>query len=140
MFCGFYISTLRSLCVMPSFVVFCSSWNSCFPAMSRRYCLYDSEMIPFAPVITGITYAFTLRMLSTSIVPFYTSYINKHVPFSLLRIMTSGLLLGMSHGFIAPRSLYRVLCAPHWNSILPSSPEALRTYRRERPLLAREGN
>jgi hypothetical protein len=26
----------------------------------------------------------------------------------------------------------RALCAPHWNSFLPSSPEALRTYRRER--------
>jgi hypothetical protein len=34
----------------------------------------------------------------------------------------------------------RALCVPHWNSFLPSSPEALRTYRRERPLLAREGN
>jgi hypothetical protein len=28
----------------------------------------------------------------------------------------------------------RALCAPHWNSFLPSSPEALRTYRHERPL------
>jgi hypothetical protein len=34
----------------------------------------------------------------------------------------------------------RALCAPHWNSFLPSSPEALLTHRRERPLLAREGN
>jgi hypothetical protein len=34
----------------------------------------------------------------------------------------------------------RALCAPYWNSFLPSSPDALRTYRRERPLLAREGN
>jgi hypothetical protein len=34
----------------------------------------------------------------------------------------------------------RALCAPHWNSFLPSSPEALRTNRRERLLLAREGN
>jgi hypothetical protein len=34
----------------------------------------------------------------------------------------------------------RALCAPHWNSFLPSFPEALRTYLRERPLLAREGN
>jgi hypothetical protein len=34
----------------------------------------------------------------------------------------------------------RALCAPHWNSFLPSSPEALRTYRCERPLSAREGN
>jgi hypothetical protein len=34
----------------------------------------------------------------------------------------------------------RALCAPHLNSFLPSSPEVLRTYRRERLLLAREGN
>jgi hypothetical protein len=34
----------------------------------------------------------------------------------------------------------RALCAPHWNSFLPSSPEGLRTYWRERPLLARKGN
>jgi hypothetical protein len=34
----------------------------------------------------------------------------------------------------------QALCAPHWNSFLPSSPEALHTYQRERPLLAREGN
>jgi hypothetical protein len=34
----------------------------------------------------------------------------------------------------------RALCAPHWNTFLPSSPEALRTFRRESPLLAREGN
>jgi hypothetical protein len=34
----------------------------------------------------------------------------------------------------------RALCSPHRNSSLLSSPEALRTSRRERPLLAREGN
>jgi hypothetical protein len=46
-----------------------------------------------------------------------------------------------SHGFITPRPLYTgPLCPTCWNSFLPSSPEALRTHRRERPLLAREGN
>jgi hypothetical protein len=34
----------------------------------------------------------------------------------------------------------RALYAPHWNSFLPSSPEALRTYRRDRPVSAREEN
>jgi hypothetical protein len=34
----------------------------------------------------------------------------------------------------------QALCAPHWNSFFLSSPEALRTYQHERPLLAREGN
>jgi hypothetical protein len=47
----------------------------------------------------------------------------------------------LSHGFIAPRPLYTgPLCPTCWNSFLPSSPEAVRTHRRERPLLAREGN
>jgi hypothetical protein len=47
----------------------------------------------------------------------------------------------LSHGFIAPRPLYTgPLCPTCWNSFLPSSPEAIRTHRRERPLLAREGN
>jgi hypothetical protein len=46
-----------------------------------------------------------------------------------------------SHGFIAPRPLYTgLLCPTCWNSFLPSSPKALRTHRRERPLLARKGN
>jgi hypothetical protein len=48
--------------------------------------------------------------------------------------------LDRSHGFIAPRPLYTGPLYPHWNSFLPSSPEALRTHRCERPLLAREGN
>jgi hypothetical protein len=43
-------------------------------------------------------------------------------------------------GFLHLGPCIRALCAPHWNSFLPSSPEALRTYRREEPLLAREGN
>jgi hypothetical protein len=30
--------------------------------MSLRYCLRDSEMVPVAAVITGITFAFTFHM------------------------------------------------------------------------------
>jgi hypothetical protein len=58
-----------------------------------------------------------------------------------ITILIIRVLTRWSYGFIAPRPLYTgPLCPTCWNSFLPSSPEALRTHRRERPLLAREGN
>ena len=38
--------------------VFCSSLTSWFPGMSLTYFLNDLEMVPVAPVITGITLDF----------------------------------------------------------------------------------
>jgi len=59
----FYISTSRSLCVQcPIWLFFCSSLISCFPGTLLRYCLSDFEMVPAAPNITGITFAFTFHM------------------------------------------------------------------------------
>ena len=43
---------------VPNRAVFCSSLISCFPLMLLRYCLSDFEMVPVAPIITGITFAF----------------------------------------------------------------------------------
>jgi len=54
----FHISTSRSMCAVPNVVVLCSYLISCFPGVLLRYCLSDSEMVPLAPVITGITFAF----------------------------------------------------------------------------------
>jgi len=65
MFCTvlyFYISTSRIICAVPNMAVFCSSLISCHPDMLLRYCLSDFEMVPFAPVITGITFAFTFHV------------------------------------------------------------------------------
>ena len=42
--------------------LFCSSLISCFLGMLLRYCLSDLEMVPVAPIITGITFAFTFHM------------------------------------------------------------------------------
>ena len=53
----FYVSTFRSICAVPSMAVFCSSLTSCFPGMSLTYFLNDLEMVPVAPIITGITYS-----------------------------------------------------------------------------------
>ena len=54
-----YISTSRSMCAVPNMAVFCTSLISSFPGMLLRYFLSDYEIVPLAPVITGITFAFT---------------------------------------------------------------------------------
>ena len=59
----FYVSTFRSLCAVPSMVVFCSSFASWFPGILLIYFLNDfvmGEMVPVAPIITGITLVFYL--------------------------------------------------------------------------------
>ena len=46
---------------------FFSSWISCFPAMLPRYRVNDLEMFPFAPVISGIGFAFTSHLHGISL-------------------------------------------------------------------------
>ena len=64
----FYFSTFRSMCAVPNMAVFCSSVMSCFPGMLLTYFLNDSEIVPVAPVITGITFVFTFHMRRISVV------------------------------------------------------------------------
>ena len=98
---------------VPNMAVFWSSLISCFPGMLLTYFLNDSEIVPVAHTITGITFVFTFHMRCISIVrslyyrmfsaSFLTTFlspesatsINIHVPFSLSRIIMSGLLLGI---------------------------------------------
>ena len=54
----FYISTFRSVCSVPNMAVFCSSFTSCFPGMLLTYFPNDFEIVPVAPIITGITFVF----------------------------------------------------------------------------------
>jgi len=64
----FYISTFRSMCAVPNMDVFCSSFTSCFPGMLLTYFLNNFEIVPVAPIITGITFVFTFHMRCISIV------------------------------------------------------------------------
>ena len=64
----FYISTFRSMCASSNMAVFCSSLTSCFPGMLLTYFLNDYEIVPVAPIITGITFVFTFHMRCISIV------------------------------------------------------------------------
>ena len=65
-----YISNFRSMCAVPNMAVFCSSLTSCFSGMllTFKYFLNGSEIVPVAPIITGITYVFTFHMCCISIV------------------------------------------------------------------------
>ena len=47
---------------------FCSSLISCSPVLPLRYFLGNFEMVPVAPAITGIPFAFTFHMRWTSII------------------------------------------------------------------------
>ena len=109
----FYISTFRRKCAVLNMAVFCSSLTSWFPAMLFTYFLNEFEIVPVAPIITGITSVVTFHMRSISIVrslyfrifsvsflitflsPEIATSINIHVPFPLSRIIMSGLLLGI---------------------------------------------
>ena len=64
----FYVSTFRSMCAVPNMAVFCSSFTSWFPGMLLMYFLNEFEMVPVAPIITGITLVFTFFMGCISIV------------------------------------------------------------------------
>ena len=67
----FYISTFRSMCAVPNMTVFCSSLTSCFPGMLLTYFLNDFEIVPVAPIFTGIT--LVLLLFSCSAHCFYLS-------------------------------------------------------------------
>ena len=75
----FYISTFRIICAVPNMAVFCSYLTSCFPGMLLTYFLNDFEIVPVAPIITGITFAFTFHILLLLLL--YNMYISCHRPF-----------------------------------------------------------
>jgi len=52
----FYLNTSRGSSAQ--YGCFSSSLISCCPGMLLRYCRSDFEMVPVAPIITGITFAF----------------------------------------------------------------------------------
>jgi hypothetical protein len=64
----FYISTFRSMSAVPNMAVFWSSSTSCFPGMLLTHFLNDFEIVPVAPIITGITFDFTFHVRCISVV------------------------------------------------------------------------
>jgi hypothetical protein len=70
----FYVSIFRSMCAVPNMAVFCSSLTSWFPGMSLAYFLNNFEIVPVAPIITGIIIIFLL--LSSSLSPLCRVFIH----------------------------------------------------------------
>ena len=56
------------MCAMPNMAVLSSSLTSWFPGMLLTYFLNDFEIVPVAPIITGITSVFTFHVRCISIV------------------------------------------------------------------------
>ena len=97
------------MCAVPNIAVFCSSLTSCVSGMLLRYCLNDFQMVSAALDSTGITFVCTFQIRFVSVVgpyiflnflscfpsPEIATSINIHVPFSLLRIIMSSLMLGL---------------------------------------------
>ena len=54
----FYISTFRIMYAAPNMALFCNSLISCVPDVLRGYFLNDSQMVPVAPINTGISFFF----------------------------------------------------------------------------------
>ena len=87
------------MCAGPNMAVFCISVTPCFPGMLHTYFTNDFEIVPVAPIITGIAFVFTFHMHCISIVrslyfrifsasflitflsPEIAASINLHVPF-----------------------------------------------------------
>ena len=77
----FYISIFRSKRALPTMAVFCSSLTSCFPGMLLTYFLNDFEIVPVAPIITGITFVAIIIIIIIIIIitiSVLTFYQNKH--------------------------------------------------------------
>ena len=58
----FYVSTFRIMCAVPNMTVFSGSLTSWFSGISLTYFINDLEMVPVAPIITGIALVFTFHM------------------------------------------------------------------------------
>ena len=64
----FCIRTFLRMCAVHNMAVFRSSLTSWFPGMLLTYFLNEFEIVPVAPIITGITFVFTFHMHCISIV------------------------------------------------------------------------
>jgi hypothetical protein len=79
------------VCAVPNMAVLCSSLILCYPVMSLGYFLNDFQMVPFVPIISGITFAITYTcavifldtLFITLLTPEIASSVKIHVSLSL---------------------------------------------------------
>jgi len=94
MFCTSASALPQYVCSAQYGCFFCSSLISCSPGMLLKYCLRDFEMVPVAPVVAGITFAFTFHMHCISVVrSLYFRIFAAHLLLLLLLLLLLSLLL-----------------------------------------------
>ena len=108
----FYISTFGSMCALPSMAVFCSSLTSWFPGMLLTYFLNDFDILPVAPIITGVAFVFTFHMRCISIVRslYFRIFSASFLITLLLLLLFTGLFFAHNQ---APQMNYRADVSPH---------------------------
>ena len=112
----FHTGTFRSMCAVPNMTVFSSYLISYLPSTLLWHFPNNFEIVPGAPIITGITFVYTFhkscislvrslyfRIFSASFLITFLSAeiatpITIQVPFSLSQIIMSNFLLGMVVG------------------------------------------
>lgn len=57
-----YFSTFRNICAVPSMVVLCTSFVSCFPGMLFTYFINDFGMVAVVPIINAIISVFKFHI------------------------------------------------------------------------------
>ena len=72
-----YVNTFRSMCAVPNMAVFCSSLTSWLPGMLLTYFLNDFEIVPVAPIITGII---CIIIFFNAVVTYWSAHLTAHVP------------------------------------------------------------
>ena len=93
----FYVGTFRTMCAVPRIALLSSSLILCFLVTLLRYFLNNFLMIPVAPIITGITCAFTFHMRCIYIVissyfriflsSFFTAFVSSNTSVSIIKII-----------------------------------------------------
>ena len=71
MLCTFTLTLFRSMCAVHNMALFCIFSISCYPVMFLRYSLSDFEIVPVAPIITGIIFTSTFHMRWIPLMRFY---------------------------------------------------------------------
>jgi len=103
--------------------VCCSPLISCFYSMLLRYYASDFEMVPVAPIITGVNFVFTFNMRCISVVR-YLYFVESsqlpslsHFSFPKLQHLSTYIFPFNYHGLCCPVYYYGWFCrfAPYLN-------------------------
>jgi hypothetical protein len=102
-----FVLSQYNMRAVPSMAVFCTSLTSCSAGMMLSYLLTDSEVLPVAPSMAGITFAITFHMRCVPIVyiRIFSTYLLPYFCLLKLNLLTYTFVFHY-HGLL----LWMVLC------------------------------